>query len=474
MKRLALILLLGTSLTACVSAPPTTPQETAISPASLGLGAVRTPTIDDAWWKAFGDPVLDGLVDQALRGNPTLAGAMARVRAAQSALSAATAATYPQASFDGNVVRERLSKDYIIPPPYGGTTRWVGTLQANLSYSLDLFGKEQDQVDRARATANAAAIDADGARLLLAGSVTQAYIALSRAWALCEVADEAVRQRESVMKLSLARVRAGLDTLASQKQAEALLAVAREDQIRTLAAREIAVHQIAALIGRGADAYNLGRPKLDDAALDLPDTLPADLLARRADIAAAEARIEAAASGREIARKAFYPDVNLIALAGTAAIGLGPLFSAAAGQYGGGAAIHLPIFDAGKLRAQFAGATADLDLAVADYNGSVVGAVKQAADGIADLRAIRDEAVQQRAARDDARQSFDLSLERYKSGLNPLQTALDTQAVLIQAERDDAALSADTASARVALLMALGGGFDAAKRNSKDDDHEQR
>jgi outer membrane protein TolC len=177
-------------------------------------------------------------------------------------------------------------------------------------------------------------------------------------------------------------------------------------------------------------------------------------------------------SGREIARKAFYPDVNLIALAGTAAIGLGPLFSSEAGQYGAGAAIHLPIFDAGKLRAQYAGATADLDEAVADYNGAVVNAVKQASDGLTNLNAISDEAAQQRAARKAAEQSFDLATRRYRSGLSPLQTALDAESVLIQTRRDDAALAADTASARVSLLMALGGGFDGAKTNSREDDHE--
>jgi NodT family efflux transporter outer membrane factor (OMF) lipoprotein len=472
MKLAFRILPIALLLTACVSSPTTKPQETTIAPATLGFSTVQAPKIGDAWWKAFGDPKLDALVDQALQGNPNLKAAMARVRGAQSDLAVSIASTYPQVSFDGNVVRERLSKDYIIPPPYGGTTRWVGTLQANLSYSLDLFGKEQDQIDRAQASANASALDTEAARLLLAGNVTQAYIALSRAWVLSDVADEAVRQREGVLKLSTGRVKAGLDTVASQRQAEALLAIAREDLIRTKAVCEIAVHQIAALIGRGADAYDVARPALNDAAIELPDTLPADLLARRADIAAAEARVSAAMSGREMARKAFYPDVNLIALAGTAAIGLGPLFSSAAGQYGGGAAIHLPIFDAGKLRAQYAGATADLDEAVADYNASVVNAVKQASDSITNLNAITGEAEQQRAARKAAEQSFDLATNRYRSGLNPLQTALDAESVLIQTRRDDAALVADTASARVSLLMALGGGFDAAKTNSKDNDHE--
>ena len=183
MKRLtAAVAALSLSLAACVSTPPTAPQENKIAPATLGLGASVTPPIDDAWWKAFGDPHSTPWSTRRLRGSPTLAAAMARVREAQSELAATTAATYPQASFDGNERRERLSQDYIIPPPYGGTTRWVGTVQANLSWSLDLFGKEQSGVDRARATAKAVrGWMPTAARLMLAGNVTQAYIALARA-----------------------------------------------------------------------------------------------------------------------------------------------------------------------------------------------------------------------------------------------------------------------------------------------------
>jgi len=476
MKRLLGILLLSSSLAACVSAPSTTPHETALKSGSLGLVATETPEISDAWWKAFGDPQLDSLVEQALKGSPTLAAASARLRAAQSELAASTAATYPQITADGNEMRERFSKNYIIPPPYGGTTQWIGTVQANLSYSLDLFGKEQDQIDRAGAAAKAAGLDATAARLLLAGSVTQAYIALSRAYVLRDVAQEAVKQRQEIFTLTRGRVRAGLDTTASEKQAEALLAMAREDLVRADANRDLAIHQIAALIGRGADAYTVARPELNDAALALPDTLPADLLARRADIAAAQARIDAAYSGREVARKAFYPDINLLAAAGWAAIGLGPMFSASALQYGGGAAIHLPIFDAGKLRADYAGATADLDESVADYNRTVVDAIRQAADGITELRAVQEQARQQHIALSAAQASFDLSTRRYRSGLNPLQNALDSEAALIQARRQYAALSADTASARVSLLMALGGGFDSKKailtNTSQDTSHE--
>jgi NodT family efflux transporter outer membrane factor (OMF) lipoprotein len=477
MMRAAAYLLVVALLGGCVDAPTTTPGEVALKPETLGLGAAAAPAISDTWWMAFHDPQLNALVDEALKGSPTLAAAMARVRLAQSELSATRAATYPQVTFDADETRERFSKDYIIPPPIGGSTDWIGQVGANLTWSLDFFGKQQAEVDRARATAQAAALDATAARLLLAGSVTQAYVALWRACELVDVADEAVRQREGLLDLTSGRVRAGLETLAAQKQAEALAATAREEAIRSRANRDLAVHQIAALIGRGADAYEIARPRMNDTVLALPTTLPADLLARRADIAAAQARIDAAFQGREVARTAFYPDINLVALAGWAAIGLNPMFSASALQYGVGGAVHLPIFDAGKLRAEYAGATASLDQAVADYNQAVVTAVKQTADAMTGLKSLQDQARHQHDALAAADASFRLARERYRSGLSPQTNALDAESLLLDARRDSAALAADTVSARVVLLMAIGGGFMAAPRTadisiSQDNSHE--
>jgi NodT family efflux transporter outer membrane factor (OMF) lipoprotein len=460
MKRAISLSLAALLLAGCVAAPPTMPGQTALKPDTLGLSAAPTPEIADAWWKTFGDPQLDSLVGRALAASPTLAVAIARMREAQAQLSVNRAATYPQLTLDGQDQRTHFSKNYIIPPPYAGTMQWYGQVQANLSWSLDLFGKQAAAVEQARATANAAELDATAARLALSSAVTQAYIALDRDYLLVDVAEAAVKQRQSVLDLTRGRVNAGLDTKASDEQAQALLALSQEDLIRAEAERDMAVHAIAALIGRGADAYNIARPKLDDAALSLPSTLPADLLARRADIAAAEARIGAATSGREVAKKAFYPDIDLIGAAGFAAIGLSPLFSASSAQYGIGPAIHLPIFDAGELRAKYAGATAGLDEAVASYNQSVVTAVKETSDALTELSSVQAQNEQQRAALGAAQSSFDLAAKRYRSGLSPQLTVLNAEDILLQARRQDASLNDDLLSARVVLLMAVGGGYE--------------
>src|SRR5262249_54068690 len=139
--------------------------------------------------------------------------------------------------------------------------------------------------------------------------------------------------------LTANRVTNGLEAPAAQRLAETQAASAEVDLVRANGLKDIAVHQLAALTGRGADAYTVARPKLNQAALSLPAVLPADLLARRADVAAAKARIDVATAGRVQAEKAFYPDVNLIGLVGTAALGLGNLFEGSSAQYGPGAAI---------------------------------------------------------------------------------------------------------------------------------------
>ncbi|MBS0275055.1 MAG: efflux transporter outer membrane subunit [Proteobacteria bacterium] len=473
MKRLLGALLATSLLAGCVDAPSTAPSQTALKPQSLGLSAAPTPAIEDAWWKAFGDPQLDALVDRALKGSPTLQVALARMRAAQAQLSVSRAATYPQLTLDGQDQRTHFSSNYIIPPPYAGTMQWFGTVQANLSWSLDLFGKQAAEVDAARSSAQAAALDAEAARLALAGTVTQAYIGLDRAYRLADVAAETVKQREGVLHLTAGRVTSGLDSKASDEQAKALLAIAKEDLIRAQAVKDLAVHQIAALVGRGADAYDIARPNLSRSALTLPAVLPADLLARRADIAAAEARIDAATSGRQAAHQAFYPDINLIGAAGFAAIGLSTLFNGSSSQYGIGPAIHLPIFDAGELRAKYAGATAQLDEAVANYNESVVGAVKQTADAITQLQALEGQAAQQGEALRASNASFDLATRRYRSGLSPQLNVLSAEDVLIQAKRQDASIAADLLSARVSLLMALGGGYTRAGIASNDQDRSR-
>ena len=457
----AFSLLSALLLSACVSAPTTTPQASLVTSSSLGLSAEPAPRFQDEWWKAFNDPQVDRLAPLVLSGNPTLQAALARIRAAQAQLSGARADDLPQVTLDGQEQRLLFSKDYIIPPPFGGTYQWYGQLAANLSWNLDFWGKQAAIIARAKDSAQAAALDASAARLALAGALAQTYINLMLAYQDIDIANQTVAEREEILKLTQGRFNAGLENASAVEQAKAVLALARVDVKRTETERDMDVHAIAALTGQGAQAYAaITRPTANlDTSLPLPAALPADLLARRPDILAAEARVEAAAKDREAAHADFYPNINLTALVGFQAIGLSKLLTGDSFTYGAGPAVHLPIFDAGKIRAHYAGATAELDAAVADYNGTVLAAVRQTADAMTQVASLSDQRTDQQDALDSATRSFALAEIRYKTVLADQILMLNAESTLLTARQQMATLIANSTIQRVTLLLAVGGGF---------------
>ena len=461
-------LLTSLLLTACVDTPPTTPQVTEIGQSGLGLTGAAAPHAPRDWWKAFQDPQADRLAASVMANNPTLAGALARMRAAQSELAVNQAKDLPQVTLDGNEQRILFSKDYIIPPPYGGSYRWYGSLTANLSWNLDFWGKQAALIAQARNTAEAAALDAEAAHLVLSGAFAQVYINLLLDYQYGDIADATVAERSEILKISQGRLDAGLENGSAVEQAKSLLSIAKADQLRFAAAREMDLHAIAVLAGQGADLYaTITRPKPNlEVALPLPTRLPADLLSRRPDILAAKARIGAAMKGREAAHADFYPDINLAALAGFQAIGLSNLVTGNAFTMGLGPAVHLPIFDAGKLRAQYARATADLDLAVSDYNGAVLGAIKQTADAMTQVKSLEAQRVQQQDAVTSAEKAFRIAEDRYRGGLQTQLPMLTAEATLLQARQALVGVVAQGAQQRITLMLTVGGGFEPATQTA--------
>jgi NodT family efflux transporter outer membrane factor (OMF) lipoprotein len=300
--------------------------------------------------------------------------------------------------------------------------------------------------------------------------LAQTYINLLLAYQDSDIAAETVAERQEILKLTQGRFNAGLENESAVEQAKALLALARADEKRTAAQRDMDVHAIAALTGQGAAAYGtITRPAPNlDTALPLPTALPADLLARRPDILAAEARVEAAAKGREAAHADFYPNINLAAFVGFQAVGLSNLLTANSFTYGAGPAIHLPIFDAGKIRANYAGATADLDAAVDAYNGAVLDAVRQTADAMTQVASLQSQRGDQQAALDSATRSFALAQTRYKTGLSDQILMLNAESTLLTAREQMAALIANSTIQRVTLLLSVGGGFNPPAESNDD------
>ncbi|SUJ19833.1 Outer membrane protein oprM precursor [Sphingomonas paucimobilis] len=418
------------------------------------------------WWRGLGDAQLDRIVADALSGNPSLDVALARVRQAESVLASRRADNGPDVSLDAQEQYSRISGRYTIPPPFAGTTQWLGQAQANLNWTIDLFGRQAAAIQAARASTRAAALDVTAARLAIASSVTQTYVELARAERQAAIARSTIATRTNSLSLTQARIRNNLASRLDATSAQTLLAQAQVALARAEAQAALSRNALAALAGRGLDYPATIAPThlTFDTALPMPATVPADLLSRRPDIAAALTRIEAANAGQEVARKAFLPNVNLMALAGFQAVGLGNLLTADAGTIGAGPAIHLPIFDSGRLRAGLAGATAALDLATADYNDRVVGAVREAADAVTRSRAIATERSRQRDVVRGLAETRRLNAIRVSSGLQSQLGLIDPDIRQLEAEQADINLAADAVQARIALAVALGGGFSSSSQ----------
>ena len=451
-------LILGLLLAGC--APDVRPSLTPKPATDLGLTGPAIAPVDAEWWRAFGDPQLDRLVADALAGSPTLEAATARVRQAEAVVEQRGAEDGPNVTFDADSQVARLSGRYTIPPPYAGTVRTIGTAAVNLNWNLDLFGRQKAAIEGARASAAAARLDVEAARLMLAGAVVQAYLDLARAERQAQVARSSITTREGSLKLVQVRIRNQLASKLDATAAETLLAQARQAAEQATGARALAANALAALAGRGPDyAAQVRSAALKLDALQLPQVLPADLLARRADVAAAQARIAAAAAGRQVARRAFYPNINLLANVGLQAIGIGNFFNIDAGTAGAGGAVHLPIFDHGRLRADLGAAVAAEDAAIADYDRIVVTAAREGADAVASVRTLDAQATRASQVVQGFAEANRLNGIRLRSGLESRLALVDTDIRLLDAQLILANLQVDAALARVQLALALGGGF---------------
>jgi len=463
-----IVIALTLALQGCITAPKLDRQQQIIANEHLGLAAqVSTPIRVRDWWHAFNDPQLDRLMQQALADNPNLAQAMARVREAQSLADVAQAGLGPSLSFNAQETRQRFSGHDVIPPPYAGTKRWEGHEGLNLSWDIDFWGRQDSLLKQARSLTIAAALDLDSARLALSGAVARAYIDLYRNYQLADVAQRTEAQRERILEITRKRVSSGLDTNVELREASGAVPEAHVELLQAQAAAALDTHQLAALSGQGAVIYaQVRRPTLDPAAiLPLPEALPADLLGNRPDVLAARDRIEAARAGEAAAKAAFYPDINLAAFAGTSAVGFDNLFHGSSGAYGAGPAIHLPLFDAGRLRAEYRGAAAEIDDSVSAYNQSVLQAVRETSDQLSLIETLNAQIVLQERSLDDAEAAYNLAEERYRAGLSSYLTVLNTESAVLSARREHVELVSGGAIARVSLLLAVGGSFDPGEQH---------
>lgn len=432
--------------------------QTSRSFAPYKLSDAAFPTQD--WWNALGDPQLDGLIREALQGTPTLAAADARLRQAQAQAGLADAARKPtlgaSAQYTGVQAPETL-----VPPPIGGDLQASTVLMLDFKWAPDLWGGQRAQYEAAVGQAHTAEVDAQAARLTLSSNIARTYVSLSQAYAALGVAQNEEKRSSRLSGLSRQRVDAGLDNQLQLRQAESSIASAQQQAQAAQQQIDALRNALAALLGKGPDrGLDIAPPQLLAApAPAVPDVLPSELLGHRADVVAARWRVEAASRGIDASKAAFKPSVNLNALVGLASSGLSDLFGGDALLGFGGPAISLPIFDGGRLRSNLQKSDADYDLAVANYNQTLVGALREVTDAVQAARSLDAQIVTASRARDASQAALKLADTRYRAGLGTQLDVLSAQRPLLQLEQQVTALQAQRFAATVDLDRALGGGL---------------
>lgn len=465
----SLLVTVISSLPGCIPSGDLVPQAELADDAALPAGAAIRHAAREAgwpqaqWWRAYGDAQLDAWVERALAGNPDLAMAAARLRQAEALAGVAAAAQAPQVGLDAAMQRKRWPTDnFYGPGPLADTSTWNNTAAFALSYDLDLWGRLRSQREQALSRARLAATEQRAAALALQGSVVRAYIRLARQHAELDIARAELRQREELLALARERKRIGLGTEQEIAEAEAPLPEAHRQLDLAHEAIALSRHQLAALAGAGpAAGAELERPRLAlHAAAQLPSALPLELLGRRPDVVASRWQVAAAARGIEVARADFYPNVDLLGSFGRAATQGGALDFLRHDKlsWGLGPALSLPIFDGGARRGRLGAETAGYDLAVEQYNRTLVQALKGVADLLVRLHSLHEQEGFVARGLTTAERRVELAREAHERGLSDAREALAAQGGVFAQRRLQQQVLAERLAAQAELWVALGGG----------------
>lgn len=423
-----------------------------------------TPISDAAWpaerwWTAFGDPQLDALVDEALANAPSIEAADARTRKAMAQAGLADAARKPTLGAGVQVLGMELPKT-LAGEEIGGDFKVANLLTLSFAWNPDVWGVSRSKWQAAVGNARASEVDAQSARVALAANVARTYVSLARAFDALDAANAEAARADALVALNRQRIEAGLDNTIALNQNRSAAAAARQQAQAAQHDIENLRNALAALLGAGPDrGLGIARPMPKTPGIALPSVLPSDLLARRADIVAARWRVEAAQHGIDASKAAFYPSINLSALAGLAAGNLGDLFGRDALLLNGGPALSLPIFEGGRLEQQLRASDADRDIAVATYNDTLLGAIRDVANAVQASRALDAQIASTGTARDAAAKANALVLQRQRAGLATQLDVLAAQSPLLKLDQQLAALVAARRIASIDLDQALGGGI---------------
>jgi len=413
------------------------------------------------WWKLFDDPVLDGLQQQVLVSNQNLAAAKAAYDQSRALVRELRASLLPVVGLSASGTRVGSFGEGTPSVGSSGTVGGSGSARYDVSigatWEPDLWGRIGDSVRQAGAQAEASAADLTNAALSAQGELALDYVQLRSIEAGERVLTATIEAYERALTITQNRYDSGVVGRADVLQAETALRNARADNADLGRQRAVLEHAIAVLVGVNPSTFQLPQAEWKRAIPDVPGVLPAALLERRPDIAAAERRVAAANASIGIERSAFFPSISLSGDAGYSARSLSSLFESANSVWSLGVSGALTLLDFGGRSARVDQARAAYEQTVAQYRQTTLLAFQQTEDQLAAVRVLKFVASEREAAAVAANRAEEISRNQYLAGQIGYSDVIIAQTAALSARQAEIQAVADQQSAAIGLIQAIGG-----------------
>ncbi|KON81229.1 AdeC/AdeK/OprM family multidrug efflux complex outer membrane factor [Azoarcus sp. PA01] len=465
--------LAATVASACSTLAPDYQRPPAPVPASFAQAPDTVPASAPAadalpWRDFFAAPGLRELIALALDNNRDLRVAALNIERARAQYGIQRADLFPAIGASGGQSAQRLPAD-LVRGSSGGNGNGEATISRQYSatigfsvWELDFFGRLRSLNEQALELYLGTEEARRSAQISLVAEVANAWLTLAADRERLALARNTYRTRQESFELTRRSFEAGAVSALDLRQAETLQEDARADAARFAALVAQDENALAVLAGTRVPPELLP-PQLADtlmtAVAELPAGVPSEVLVRRPDILEAERRLRAANANIGAARAAFFPSITLTAAAGSASSTLDGLFSSGSGTWSFVPQLRIPIFEAGRLRANLDVAEIQRDINVAQYEQAIQGAFREVADALAERATLAEQLDARRRLVDATAESFRLSEARYKGGVDSYLGLLDAQRTLYDAQLQLIAVRESDAANRIALYKALGGGW---------------
>jgi NodT family efflux transporter outer membrane factor (OMF) lipoprotein len=423
----------------------------------------RDAALRGKWWELFEQPELNALEEQVtVTNNQTLAAALENFLIARDLLKETRAGYYPTVSADPSAT---LSRSNLRAP--GATSSGGSAGQRVTSYALpleaswqpDFWGSVRNSVKANAFEAQATLAVLENTRLSIQGELAADYFQLRELDSQKQLLDATTQAYRDSYNLNLVLHKTGIASDQDVAQAETQLNATLAQDTDLGIQRAQLEHAIATLLGRPASTFSLGTNALTARPIPIPYGVPAQLLERRPDIAAAERRVAEANAQIGVARAAFFPTITLSGNVGLDGEQIGSLSSGPALAWSLGAAAAETLFDAGRRQYATKQAWASYRLQVANYRQAVLTAIQGVEDNLSSLRVLSAELEQQKDAVASSQRYLNLAKDRYRLGIDSYLNVITAQTTLLGNQRTEMNLEAAQLTASVQLIEALGGGW---------------